>query len=127
MFVTRMLVPVMLLCLAVPASLPALTVPDQCLMVGKWTMSAKDENYSFVHHMEFKANGELIADEETVIGGKKTVYHGQDTWRVKGKRLSVATSEKSQPAIEETVDFKLSGNRLEISDGKETIVFQRVK
>lgn len=127
MFVTRMLVPVMLLCLAVPASLPALTVPDQCLMVGKWTMSAKDEHYSFVHHMEFKANGKLIADEETVIGEKKTVYHGQGTWRVKGKRLSVATSEKGQPAIEETVDFKLSGNHLEIRDGKETIVFQRVK
>ena len=127
MCITRMVLPVMLLCLSASGSLPAATVPDKCLMVGKWSMSAKDEHYSFIHHMEFKMNGVLIADEETVIDGKKTEYHGQGTWKVNGKRLTVATREKGKDAIEETVEFKFTGNRLEISDGKETIVFQRVK
>lgn len=127
MFVTRMLVPVMLLCLAAPASLPAAPVPDQSPIVGKWTMSVREEQYSFVHHMEFKSNGVLIADEETVIKGKKNVYHGQGTWKVNGKRLTVATRDKGQGGSVETVDFKLTGEQLTISDGKETIVFQRVR
>lgn len=127
MFVTRFFAPVLLFCLTVPDSLVAASVPDKCLIVGKWTMSAKDEHYRFVHHMEFRANGVLIADEETVIDGNKTEFHGQGTWKVHGKRLTVATHEKGKDTNEETVDFKFTNNRLEISDGKETIIFQRVK
>ncbi|HQR07549.1 MAG TPA: lipocalin family protein [Gemmatales bacterium] len=127
MFVIRMFVPVLLLCLTAHTSLSAAPVPDQNQIVGKWTMSSKDDDYSFVHHMEFKSNGVLIADEETVINGKKTVYHGQGTWKVNGKRLTVATGDKGQQGSVETVNFKLTGDQLEISDGKETIVFQRVK
>jgi uncharacterized protein (TIGR03066 family) len=127
MFVTRILVPVMLLCLAVPASLSAVTVPDKCLILGKWTMSANEEHFSFVHHLEFKANGVLIADDETIINGKKTEFHGQGIWKLNGKRLTVATRETGKEVIEETVDYKLAGNQLEISDGKETITLQRVK
>lgn len=127
MFDTRLFVSVVLLSLVAPGWLEAARVPEACRLIGKWTMSAKDEHYSFAHHMEFKPNGVLIADEETIINGKKTEFHGQGTWKVKGHRLTVATREKGKGVIEETVDFKLAGNRLEISDGKETVVFQRVR
>ena len=127
MLVTRMLIPVLLLCLAAPASLPAATVSARCLIVGQWIMSEKDAKYSFIHHVEFTANGELMADDETLVEGKKTVNHCQGTYWFEGKMLVIVSWGMNQPHRVEKVKFKISNNQLELSDQKDMMVFQRVK
>ncbi|MFT3880282.1 MAG: hypothetical protein QM703_11550 [Gemmatales bacterium] len=125
MNVSRWTLAVALLVLALPTSLMALTIPSRCLIVGKWSMWGKDKNYSFVHHLQFKSNGEMIGEDETIIDGKKTVHHVQGTWRIEGKTLTIISREQGRETIE-AVDFKIYGKQLELSDKNDSVVFQRV-